>query len=52
MTELSLSEQAYGQLRRMIVRLDFAPGDVLREEALQETPVSYTHLTLPTNREV
>ena len=37
MTELSLSEQAYGQLRRMIVRLDFAPGDVLREEALQET---------------
>ncbi len=37
MTELSLSEQAYEQLRRMIVRLDFAPGDVLREEALQET---------------
>lgn len=37
MTDLSLSEQAYGQLRRMIVRLDFAPGDVLREDALQET---------------
>ncbi len=36
MTDLSLSEQAYGQLRRMIVRLDFAPGDVLREDALQE----------------
>ncbi|MEO0494456.1 MAG: GntR family transcriptional regulator [Actinomycetota bacterium] len=35
--DLSLSEQAYGQLRRMIVRLDFAPGDVLREDALQET---------------
>ena len=37
MTDLSLSEQAYGQLRRMIVRLDFAPGDVLREDALQDT---------------
>ena len=35
MTDLSLSEQAYGQLRRMIVRLDFAPGDVLREDELQ-----------------
>ncbi|MEM9521713.1 MAG: GntR family transcriptional regulator [Actinomycetota bacterium] len=34
--ELSLSEQAYGQLRRKIVRLDFAPGDVLREDELQE----------------
>lgn len=31
----SLSEQAYHQLRRMIVRLDFAPGDVLREEELR-----------------
>ena len=38
MTELSLSEQAYGQLRRMIVRLDFAPGDVLREDALLASP--------------
>jgi len=37
MTDLSLSEQAYGQLRRMIVRLDFATGDVLREDALQDT---------------
>ncbi|MEM9468509.1 MAG: GntR family transcriptional regulator [Actinomycetota bacterium] len=36
MTDLSLSEQAYGQLRRMIVRLDLAPGDVLREDALQD----------------
>lgn len=34
MTE-SLSEQAYRQLREMIVRLDFAPGDVLREDALR-----------------
>jgi len=34
--EPSLSEQAYQQLRHMIVRLDFAPGDVLREEALRE----------------
>lgn len=32
---LSLSEQAYAQIRSMIVRLDFAPGDVLREDALQ-----------------
>ncbi len=34
--ELSLSEQAYQKLRHMIVRLDFAPGDVLSEEALRE----------------
>ena len=34
MTDLSLSKQAYGQLRRMIVRLDLAPGDVLREDEL------------------
>jgi len=33
---LSLSEQAYSQIRSMIVRLDFAPGDVLREDALQQ----------------
>ncbi len=33
---LSLSEQAYEQIRSMIVRLDFAPGDVLREDALQQ----------------
>ena len=36
MPDLPLSEQAYTQLRDMIVRLDFAPGDVLREDALQE----------------
>ncbi len=32
----SLSTQAYDRIRRMIVRLDFAPGDVLREDELQE----------------
>ncbi|NNC78700.1 MAG: GntR family transcriptional regulator [Acidimicrobiales bacterium] len=31
------SEQAYGLLRDMIVRLDFAPGDVLREDELQDS---------------
>jgi DNA-binding GntR family transcriptional regulator len=31
----SLGEQAYMQLRQMIVRLDFAPGDVLREDELR-----------------
>ena len=31
----SLGEQAYQQLRQMIVRLDFAPGDVLREDELR-----------------
>ena len=36
MTDLPLSEQAYSQLRDLIVRLDFAPGDVLREDALQD----------------
>lgn len=33
--EPSLSEQAYQQLRTMIVRLEFAPGDVLREDDLR-----------------
>lgn len=32
----SLSEQAYSQLRDRIVRLEFAPGDVLREDSLRE----------------
>ncbi len=32
----TLSEQAYQQLRHLIVCLDLAPGDVLREEALRE----------------
>lgn len=33
----SLGEQAYMALRQKIVRLDFAPGDVLREDELQTT---------------
>lgn len=32
----SLSEQAYQQIRQRIIRLDLAPGDVLREHELQE----------------
>ena len=32
----SLGEQAYMTLRQMIVRLDFAPGDVLKEDDLRE----------------
>jgi DNA-binding GntR family transcriptional regulator len=36
MTEVPLSEQAYAELRTMIVRLDLAPGDVLREDDLRE----------------
>lgn len=32
----SKSELAYRQLREMIVRLDFSPGDVLREDELRE----------------
>lgn len=35
-SEPSLGEQAHTRLRTMIVHLDLAPGDVLREEALQE----------------
>ncbi len=31
----TLSEQAYQQIRRLIVNLDYAPGDVLREDAIQ-----------------
>lgn len=33
---MSLSQQAYEQIRRMIVRLDLAPGDVLKEDDLRE----------------
>ena len=33
----SLGEQAYIELRQKIVRLDFAPGDVLREDELQQS---------------
>jgi len=36
MIETTLREQAYQQLRDLIVRLEFAPGDVLREEDLQQ----------------
>jgi len=36
MTEPTLSETAYAELRSMIVRLDLAPGDVLREDDLRE----------------
>lgn len=35
MTEPTLSEQAYERIRTMIVRLDLAPGDVLREDDLR-----------------
>jgi len=31
----TLGEQAYQQIRRLIVNLDYAPGDVLREQAIQ-----------------
>lgn len=32
---MSLSERAYHQIRHMIVRLELAPGDVIREDGLQ-----------------
>lgn len=32
----SLSERAYADIRRMIVRLDLAPGAVIREDSLQQ----------------
>jgi DNA-binding GntR family transcriptional regulator len=32
---LSLAERAYDEIRRMIIRLDLAPGDVVREAELQ-----------------
>ena len=33
-TAISLSSQAFAQIRRMIIRLDLAPGDVVREDEL------------------
>ena len=35
-TTASLSSRAYAAIRRKIVQLDLAPGDVVREEALQD----------------
>ena len=32
---LSLSERAYREIRHMIVRLELAPGDTIREDELQ-----------------
>lgn len=34
---VSLAERAYDEIRRMIIRLDLAPGDVVRESDLQAT---------------
>ncbi|MFT6293427.1 MAG: DNA-binding GntR family transcriptional regulator, partial [Ilumatobacter sp.] len=34
---LSLAERAYDEIRRLIIRLDLAPGDVVREADLQVT---------------
>ncbi len=34
---ISLAERAYDEIRRMIIRLDMAPGDVVREADLQAT---------------
>ncbi len=34
---MSLSERAYEQLRRMIIRVELAPGDVVREDELQRS---------------
>ena len=33
----SLAERAYDEIRRMIIRLDLAPGDVVRESRLEST---------------
>src|SRR5580765_3465122 len=35
-THGTLSARAYAEIRRMIIRLELAPGDVVREEALQQ----------------
>lgn len=36
-TPLSMAERAFDEIRRMIIRLDLAPGDVVREADLQTT---------------
>ena len=33
---MSLSERAYHEIRHLIIRLELAPGDVIREDQLQE----------------
>lgn len=35
--QISLAERAYDEIRRMIIRLDLAPGDVVKEANLQAT---------------
>ena len=50
-----LSDRAYAALRDRLISLHVAPGAPIDEDALTRelgvgrTPVSYTHLTLPTN---
>ena len=34
------------------IALDIVTGEILSSSTVPTTPVSYTHLTLPTNREV
>ena len=48
---LPLREVVFNTLRQAILKGELKPGERLMEIALAET-VSYTHLTLPTNREV
>ena len=43
---------AYSTLAALLGRMIIFPAGVLAESALTIRPVSYTHLTLPTNREV
>ena len=43
----SAREAAYETIRSRIITMELKPGDELNDHEL--APVSYTHLTLPTN---
>ena len=44
---------AFGHIAHAYVTFEgFAPGQAVAERGVDSIPVSYTHLTLPTNREV
>ena len=51
---VSLSEASTEDLERYVneLRRDKAPSSIARATSAIKGPVSYTHLTLPTNREV
>ena len=52
MSEKAMSESSMSELQGVGASPGLAVGPVVTVGTVDVTPVSYTHLTLPTNREV